>query len=160
MHRVPKRLSAWVSECPRDLRVAQCSSAWVPKCPSILCAWVPKCLSSARVPQVLECPSSALRVSLECPLSTLWVKKAYNITGTGLLNSFIEFLKTFSEYIFYIIPIFFCFLGNKMHKLYHFLLARYRYNHSKGFQKLTLNILWSFKKLNAMDSRALFLVKL
>ena len=159
MHRVPKRLSAWVSECLSAQVTFEWPSAQVPECQSAQISYVSECPSAFRMPECLKC-LSALWVSLECLLSALWVKKAYNITGTGLLNSFIEFLKTFSEYIFYIIPIFFCFLGNKMHKLYHFLLARYRYNHSKGFQKLTLNILWSFKKLNAMDSRALFLVKL
>ena len=127
----------------------------VPECPSAL---VPQCLECKSAHVSLECPSNSSTrvpwVSVESPMSTQVSfecsssKKETlleidsidcNITGNRLLNSFIEFLKNFSEYVFYITVIVFCFLGNKMCKFYHVLLARY--NHSKGFQKLSLNIL-------------------
>ena len=73
------------------------------------------------------------------PLSALRVKKVWNIIRNGLANSFLEFFKTFQNIYFYITLIVFYFLENKMHKLYHILLARC--NHSKVFQKISLNIL-------------------
>ena len=69
----------------------------------------------------------------------LRVKKLCNIARNGLLNSFIEFLKTFSEYILYISLLVFFFLGNKICKFYYILLARC--NYSKWFQKRSLTIL-------------------
>ena len=65
------------------------------------------------------------------PLSVFQVKKVWNITRNGLLNIFVEFLKTFQNPYFYITLIVFSFLGNKMYTFYHILLARC--NHSKGF---------------------------
>ena len=60
--------------------------------------------------------------------------------------------------MFYIALISFYFVGYKMFKFYHFLLARY--DHSKWFQKLFLNILSRFGKLNVMESGAYFLIEL
>ena len=60
---------------------------WVPECPSVLrvtSAWVAKCL---------ECLSTLGVLNL--PLSAAWVKKVCNITKNELVDSFIEFLKTF-----------------------------------------------------------------
>ena len=117
---------------------------WVPKCPS---GGVPKCLecrvhkypSSVGVAQFPKCrrtymgncfECSSTQVPFEClwmsnfPLSALWAKKVCNITKNGVVNSFIEFFKTFSEYIFYITLIVFSVLGNKMCKFYQVLLAR------------------------------------
>ena len=140
-------------ECPSTLRVLECWSAWVPKSfefPSPKAPFECPIASSAQVPESSVCPwstlgvlfqcSGALWVPLESPLSALQVKKVCNIIWNCFLNSFIEFFETFSEYIFYIILIVFCFLGNKMCKFYHVLLTRYRYNHSKRFQTLSLNI--------------------
>ena len=92
----------WVS------RVSKCQSVWVPfNCPS---AHVPKCPSGAWVPQVLECESDQVPCVSKChwsslgepnfPLSALWVKKVCKIIRNGLLNSFIEFLKTFQNTYF------------------------------------------------------------
>ena len=55
---VPKCLSARVPQWPDVLQVPMCPRTWVPKCPSALSAWLVKCSWSARVPQVLECPSA------------------------------------------------------------------------------------------------------
>ena len=148
----------WIPECPSVARVSRCL-----KCSSAQVSWVSKCSSSAQMPKYL---TSTLGVTLTCPLSTQFPfeyssikKKVSNITRKGLVNSFIEILKTFfSEYIFYIALIVSFFLGNKMCKFYHVLIARR--NHSQGFQKLSLNIFQSFKKLNRMEFGALFLVKL
>ena len=82
----------------------------MPEClsPSGLSARVLKYPSSSRVPQVLECPSA---LTAQVPLEylhqiSLWLffekKKVPNINGTGIANGFTEFLKNFSEYIFYI----------------------------------------------------------
>ena len=114
-----------LNKVPRLLRVPECPSARRPitrvhNCQSVLSAQVPKCsLSapgiqalkcasalSARVPggPFLQCPKSlsALRVTLEWPLSTLPARNVYNITENGFLNSFIEFFRNFSVYVFYI----------------------------------------------------------
>ena len=104
---------------------------------------VPKCFecsSALRVPKYTECPST-LGVTLECPLRALRVKKISNITGNGILNSFIEFFFKFSEYMFYITVIAFCFLGNKVCKFYHVLLPRY-----KSFKEVSKNFLKYFVK--------------
>ena len=85
------------------------------------------------------------------PLSP--VKTFCKITGNELLYGFIELFKKFS-----IILINGYFLRNKICELYHLLQARF--NHSKGFRKLSLNNLQSFRKANRMDSAALVLVKL
>ena len=132
---VPKCLSAWVSKCPLSARPPKCPlSAQAPQvleCQSIQVSWVPECRNILRVPECLSALLSDLRVPWgtfwvpNFPLSTLWIKKACNITRNGLANSF---FKNFLEH-----------MGNKMCKLYHVLLARC--NHSKGFQKLSLNIL-------------------
>ena len=116
--RVCKSLSARVSSCPSSARVAQ----------------VLKCLECPSVQVPFECPSvlSTLRVPFKC-LRTLWVtikcplsvqvsfegssaKKMCKITGNGHFNNFIEFIKDFSEYMFYITGIVFCLLGSKMCK--------------------------------------------
>ena len=128
------------------------SSARVPKCPSALSARELKYPLSAQMPQVLAsrspwvstCAWNALRVPIEwlsalwvthemsalwvpkCPLSALLVKKVCSITGNGLHNSFIESFKNLSEYMFCIIVIVFCFLGNKICKFCHVLLVRYK----------------------------------
>ena len=110
------------------------------KCSSALSAAVPKFSLSVRVPEVLMCPS-ALRVLFEClrvlsdpdcPLSFQMPyegsssKKALQHTGNELLNSFIEFLKKFSEYMLYITAIVFYLLENNICNFYHVLLARYK----------------------------------
>ena len=119
MPRVLKCLSAWAPKSPSSAQVptALCaqlrkcsSSAWVPEClsPSGLSARVLKYRSSSRVSQVLECPSA---LTSQVPLEYLhqiylWLffekNKVPNINGTGIANGFTEFLKNFSEYIFYI----------------------------------------------------------
>ena len=140
--------SAWVSKWTSNARLPQvleCPSAqvhWVTESSSTL--WVPKCLKCLS-PDRLEYPS-ALGMPLEhllsdyvpfewpmsalwvpkCPLSALRVKKVCSITGNGLHNSFIESFKNLSEYMFCIIVIVFCFLGNKICKFCHVLLARYK----------------------------------
>ena len=112
-------LKCWVPNCPIDMCVR------VPECPSAL--WVNGCLkysSALRVPFeypsthiVYECPSafwlpfqwpqSALEMPLKSPLSAKFpfecdfcIKKVCNITGNELVNSFIEFLKTFQNTYF------------------------------------------------------------
>ena len=99
--RVCKSLSARVSNCPSSTRVPQvlkcleCPSVQVPfECPSVLSA--------------LRVPFKSLRtfwVTIKCHLSALQAKKMCKITGNGLFNNFIEFIKHFSEYMFYIIGI-------------------------------------------------------
>ena len=147
--------SAWVlaslsAQVPFKCPSAQVSS--VRKCPSVL--QVPKYLkcSSVRVLRVPKCCLSVLGVSLGCPSSPQWplsaplvpfvypsvlwmffrVKKVSNITGNGLLNSFVVIFKKFSEYIFYITLIVFYFLRDKMRKFYQIPIATC--NHSKGFK--------------------------
>ena len=61
-------------------------------------------------------------------------RKSLVIRRNGLANSFREFLKTFQNKYSYITFVVFSFLGNKMYKIYHILLAGC--NHLKGFQKL------------------------
>ena len=81
----------------------------VTQCLSAKVLWVPECPSSAPVPRVLKCPS-AIGVPLEYPfsavpnfpLSTRRVKKNCKIARNGLVNSFIEILKTFQNTNFYI----------------------------------------------------------
>lgn len=92
----------------------ECTVTPVLKYPNIVSAQVP-----------LECPWSVLGLPFECPLSALPLKKIRNITGSGLLNSFIELAKHFSHNVFYITLIAFCFLGSKMFEFYHVLLAGY-----------------------------------
>ena len=121
-------------ECP-TAQISECLSSFrVPKCPSA--PRVPESFKCLERPSALGVPSecsSALWMPLECSLSALWVNKVCNITGNGVINSFIKFLKNFSDYIFYITLIVFSFLGKKICEFNHILLARY--NHSKGFQK-------------------------
>ena len=89
-----------------------------------------------------------LKVSLNKFLNGIWendsfdslLNKVCNITGNGLLNSFIEFFKSFSE-----CNVFFFLRNNKMSKFYHFLLAKN--NHSKRFQKTFLNHFVRFQKI-------------
>ena len=91
--------------------------------------------STLRVPKCLMCSSAWVPwVPRWCPLSVVRVLKCTHIK-----------------------LIVFCLLRNKMRKFYHVLLARY--NHSKEFQKRFWNILLNFRKLNMMDARNLFLVK-
>ena len=149
---VPKFLSVWAPHCPSStwvLLLLECPSARGPfKCSRASSARVPDCLECPRVSkcplsvpvlECLECPS-ALGVPFECPpsaevlfvcsLSALWVPKwplsaplvinFYNIIGHGLLNSFVEFFVKFFN-IYY-----FCFLGNKMCRFYHFLRTVYK----------------------------------
>ena len=66
-------------------------------------------------------------------LSALRVKQVLNFTKNGLANGFIEFLKTLQNTYFYITLIVSSFLGNKMYKFYHILVAKC--NYSNGFQK-------------------------
>ena len=66
-----------------------------------------------------------------------------------MVNIFIEFFTNFSEYILLGNTYFFSFHGNKMHKFYHILLTRCE--HLKGLQKLFLNFLQNFRKLNMME---------
>ena len=115
------RSSQVTFECPSD-RVLKCLSAKVP--------WVFESLNAHGMP---ECSWSALWVP-SFPLSALRVKKVWIITRNGLVDNF----NFFSECIL-LHNICFFFLGNKMYKFYQILLARC--NHSKGFQKLSLNIL-------------------
>ena len=89
----------------------------VTQCLSAKVLWVPECPSSAPVPRVLKCPS-AIGVPLEYPfsavpnfpLSTRRVKKNCKIARNGLVNSFIEILKTFQNTNFYITRTVFSFL--------------------------------------------------
>ena len=136
---VSSALNAQVPECPSSTRVPKCLSVQVP---SALSVWVPKCSSSAQMPKCLECKS--VQLPFECPWIALWVpnfplsvlqaKKVWNAAWVYI----IKFLKTFQNIYFYITPILFSFLGNKMYKFYQILLARC--NHWKEFQKLSLNI--------------------
>ena len=127
-----KNSSSLLDKVPQ---VPTCSSiAQVAECLTTQVSWVPKCSSSTQA--LFEC-ASALSVLYEYPLSALRVNKVCNITGSGLLCVFIEFLKNHSEYIFCITLIVDCFLKNKMSKFYHVLQVRY--NHSKEFQKFCLN---------------------
>ena len=146
LNKVPR-----VSKCLSAQVPFECPTAPVPECPSSKCLECP----SAKVPfeRFFECPVSA-QYPLECSLS----KKVWNITRNGLVNNFIEFLKTFQNIYFCITLIVFSFLGNKIYNFYYILLARC--NHSRGFQKLSLNILQSLRKPNMIESGALFLVKL
>ena len=163
MSRVPKCSSSLVPECPSALRVPKYPSAWVSKCTSALSAcvllvcpwnafgvpiffslWVPQCPSALRMP--LECFWSS-QFPFECSTSK---KKPATLQQ--------NLAKNFSEYKFYMTLLAVSFLGNKICKFCLVLPATC--NHSKGFQKLSLNILQSFKKLNIMVSEALFLVKL
>ena len=137
--RVPGCLSVWVPKCPSSVRVT--------KCPSTLSARVPKCLfeyPSTQVPyycpcaQVPKCPSRVLWVSAQSPLQCYSSKKIWNIAKNELVNSFIGFLKTFQNAYYYITLIVFSFLGDKLYKFYHILLVGF--NHSKWFQKLSLNV--------------------
>ena len=122
-----------MSHCVSAHHVQKCFSTQVVKCLeclSVQVLWVRKC--PCKTLGVSKCLWSTLWVT-KCPFSALQVKKIVcNITGNEILNSFIEFLKHFSEYVFYITLIVFCFLGNKMCKFYHVLL--FRYKHSKGLQ--------------------------
>ena len=98
----PKYASAIATMCllnkmPRVLQVPEFPSVSGARVLSVIWSWVPKYLSSAfLVPK--------------CSLSALRVKKVCSITGNGLLNSFIEFFKNFSEYLFYTTLIVFYFL--------------------------------------------------
>ena len=148
-----------------------CPSVWVPECPSVQVPGVPfECLIalSDQVPEYLECLSGlgvplefpwSAQIPLELRWSALWVplqwpfsvqvpfecsstkKGSHYYCENGLLHSFIEFFKSFSENMFYITRIVFCFLRNKMCNFSHVLLAKY--NHSNNFEKLSLNILFS-----------------
>ena len=140
-----------VPTCPSIAQVAECLTTQVP--------WVPKCSSSTQA--LFEC-ASALSVlyeyplsALQLPLSVLRVNKVCNITGSGLICVFVEFLKNHSEYIFCITLIVDCFLKNKMPNFCHVLQVRY--NHSKEFQKFCLNNLLSVRVLDLMNSKAHFL---
>ena len=131
----PSAKVLWVPKCSSAPRVAECASAlWVSEHFKCLRAQEPKCPWSARVS---KCLWSALWVT-NFPFRALRVKKLCNIARNGLLNSFKEFWKTFSEYILYISLLFF-FLGKKICKFYYILLARC--NYSKWFQKRSLTIL-------------------
>ena len=147
-------------QCPLSTRVPKMLE-WL-ECPSNV-ALVSKCpLSALQVP--LECPSSALLVPFKCSLNSLLssqspferplsvlrvllVSHECTLRKKGLqhywkkdsLNSFIQFFKSVSEHIFYITLIFDYFLRNRMLNFNHFLQTIY--NHSKGFQNISLNIL-------------------
>ena len=136
-------------------RVPECLSAQVPGCPGALSAQVLKCLSSAQVS--FGCPLRTLWKP-HFPLNALWVKKVCNITRNELVNSCIDFLKTFQNTYFCTTLIVFSLLGNKTYKFYHILLTRW--NQSNWVSKISLNILQSFSKLHMMEARALFLVKI
>ena len=111
--------------------------------------------SSAHV--TFECPSSAPQVPqvlFECSSST----KVWSITGNGLLNSFLNFFEYLLEYIFSVTLTVFCLFRNNMCKFCYVLLARC--NHSKGLSKTFLKYFVKFQKLNMMDCRAPYLIKL
>ena len=140
---VPKCPGTWVPERPSTLQVPECPSDWAPKCPSTLSVWVRKCPSSTGVPKVLECSSSQVSqvptcISAfrepECP-STLWMSLECPLSVHFPFECSLS--KKVCDYIFYIILIVFPFLGNKMCKFYHVLLAR-----------LSLSIVHNFRKLN------------
>ena len=135
----------------KSLECQSTSSARVSKCPGTLSVQVPECFlsvwlrecPSARV--LFECPSVfCAQVPLECPWRALSVKKVCTITENVVINSFLEFLKNFSEYIFYITLILFYILGNKMCEFYQLLPVRY--NHSKGVSKTSLKYFMKFQK--------------
>lgn len=112
-----------VPECPSAQMpwVLRCLSTQVLfECLSASSAWVSKCLEclSALNARVTKCPSSALRVILEC----LW--SPIRVPNFHLSVSRVKKV---------------CKIRNKICKFYHVLPARI--NHSKGFQKLLLNIL-------------------
>ena len=114
------KLRNLLSKVPWVSRVPEClSDFWVPECPSV------------QVPCMCKCPSALWMSNFH--LSTLRVKQVLNITKNGLANGFIEFLKTLQNTYFYITLIVSSFLGNKMYKFYHILVAKC--NHSNGFQK-------------------------
>ena len=118
-----------VPKCLNSQVLFKGPSGQVPKCSSALSTRVPKSPSSARVSRVpLECPSSVqvtFEFSSSSPLSTLWVKKVWNITRNIAQN--ITRSGNFSKQIFYA-PLVFWFLWirytflfwNKMCKLYQF----------------------------------------
>ena len=102
--RMPKCLSAKVFKCLKcpsvqvSFESPSSLSAWLPECPSALNAQVSKCPSGALMAQLpLECPWSDLKVPLEWSLSALRVKRFCNIKRNGLVNSFMDFLKTFQN---------------------------------------------------------------
>ena len=65
-------------------------------------------------------------------LSALRVKNVRNTTRIGLVNSFLQFLKTIQNILFYVTLIALYFLENKIYKFYHILQAKC--NNSKVFQ--------------------------
>ena len=85
-------------ECPLSVQIH-------PQCPS----------KALQVP--FKRLSSALQVHFQCLLGVLRVKKFFSFTDNGLLNSFIEFFKNFSEYVCYLTLVVDSFLRNKMSKL-------------------------------------------
>ena len=132
--RVLKCPSAWLRECPSSARVSEWPSSqvpWVPECPSAL--WVPEFLkcSSAQVPWMQR-----VQVPFKFPRSDLFRR---------------TFQENFSEYLFYITL---TFLGNKICKFSHVLIIQ------RCFKSFSLYILQSSRKVNMMESGALFLLKL
>ena len=95
--------SVLVLECLSAQVLLECPSVQVLEGSSVFSARVPKCPLGVRVPQVTKCPS-VLRVP-HFSLSAFRVKKVWNITGSGLVNNFLEFLERIL-----------------IHKLYYFLL--------------------------------------
>ena len=104
----------------------ECTVTLVLKHPNFLSGQVP-----------LECPWSVLELPFKCALSAHPLEKIRNTTGSGPLDSFIELSKNFSHNVLYITLIAFCFLGSRMFKFDHVLLARY--NHSMWFKGLRWN---------------------
>ena len=161
---MPKCSSSLVPECPSALRVPKYPSAWVSKCTSALsacvllvCPW-----NVFGVPIFFLFESLSAQVLLECPWSVFGVP--------NFLLSVLQARKSLQHYNKISLK---TFQGTNF--TWHFLLSPFleiRFvsfasfcqlhviNHSKGFQKLSLNILQSFRKLNIMESEALFLVKL
>ena len=97
--------SVLVLECLSAQVLLECPSVQVLEGSSVFSARVPKCPLGVRVPQVTKCPS-VLRVP-HFSLSAFRVKKVWNITGSGLVNNFLEFLERIL-----------------IHKLYYFLLPQ------------------------------------
>ena len=156
-----KFLSSWVPKCPPSAQVPKCLSVQVHKCfeclRALVCPW-----NAFGVPIFFLFESLSAQVLLECPWSVFGVPN-FLLSVLQVRESLQHYnkisLKTFQSTNF----------------TWHFLLSPFleiRFvsfasfcqlhviNHSKGFQKLSLNILQSFRKLNIMESEALFLVKL
>ena len=131
--------------CPSNARVTQ-----LLECPSALYAQVSKCFLSTL--WVSFESVSAFRVSFECPWSAAWVlkclssalrvKKLSSVTGNGLPNSFIGFLKNVPRY--------------RLCKFYHILQAK----SFKGVSKTLFKDILQSQKTKYDGNQSSLLIKI